>query len=121
MRRLTFYVPGTSALHRLHPSSKLALYGVGFVLAYLVPWPLRWVMVVAALLGLWASGVAPARYRVVLLVSGIATLTVPLLNGLWAVDGDPLILPLSGDFGFHRDGLQTGLAFAGLYAAIGML
>ena len=120
MRRLTFYVPGTSALHRLHPSSKLVLYGVGFVLAYLVPWPLRWVMVVAALLGLWASGVAPSRYRIVLLVSGIATLTVPLLNGLWAVDGDPLVWPIWGEFGFHRDGLETGLAFSGLYSAMAM-
>jgi energy-coupling factor transporter transmembrane protein EcfT len=96
------------------------LYGVGFVLAYIVPWPVRWVMVVAALFGLWACGVAPARYRIVLLVSGIATLTVPLLNGLWAVEGDPLVLSLWGDFGFHRNGLETGLAFSGLYSAMAM-
>jgi energy-coupling factor transport system permease protein len=37
------------------------------------------------------------------------------------VAGDPLVLPLSGDFGFHRDGLQTGLAFSGLYSAMAML
>jgi energy-coupling factor transport system permease protein len=120
VRRLTFYVHGTSVLHRLHPSSKLVLYGVGFVLAYILPWPVRWVIAVAALLGLWACGVAPSRYRVVLLVSGIATLTVPLLNGLWAVDGDPLVWPLWGQFGFHRDGLETGLAFSGLYSAMAM-
>ncbi len=120
MRRLTFYVAGSSALHRLHPSSKLVLYAVGFVLAYIVPWPVRWVMAVVALFGLWACGVAPSRYRVVLLVSGIATLTVPLLNGLWAVEGDPLVLSVWGDFGFHRDGLETGLAFSGLYSAMAM-
>ena len=120
MRPLTFYVAGTSALHRLHPSSKLVLYGVGFVLAYIVPWPVRWIMAIAALFGLWACGVAPSRYRIALFVSGIATLTVPLLNGLWPVDGDPLVLSLWGDFGFHRNGLETGLAFSGLYSAMAM-
>jgi energy-coupling factor transport system permease protein len=120
VRRLTFYVGGASPLHRLHPSSKLVLYGIGFILAYIVPWPVRWVMAVAAVLGLWACGVAPSRYRIVLLVSGIATLTVPLLNGLWPVDGDPLVLSLWGDFGFHRNGLETGLAFSGLYSAMAM-
>jgi energy-coupling factor transport system permease protein len=120
LRRLSFYVAGTSPLHRLHPSIKLVLYGCGFVLAYVVPWPLRWVMTIAVLIGLWLWGVPPSRYRLVLLVSGIATLTVPLLNGLWPQAGDPLILRLWGDFGFHRFGLQTGLAFAGLYSAMAM-
>jgi energy-coupling factor transport system permease protein len=120
VRRLTFYVAGTSPLHRLHPSSKLVLYAVGFLLAYIVPWPVRWLMAIVAVFALWACGVPPSRYRIVLLVSGIATLTVPLLNGLWPVEGDPLVLSLWGDFGFHRDGLETGLAFSGLYSAMAM-
>lgn len=121
MRRLSFYVGGQSWLHRLHPSTKLVVYTLLFVLTYLAPWPLRWLIGLIALVGLWACGVPPARYKFILFVTGVATLTVPLLNGLWAVEGDPLIFPLWGDFGFHRDGLITGLAFSGLYTAIGML
>jgi energy-coupling factor transporter transmembrane protein EcfT len=119
-RRLGFYVAGTSWLHTLHPSTKLVVYALAFVLAYVVPWPLRWVMAVVAFVGLWWCGVPPSKYKLVLLVTGIATLTVPLLDGLWPNDADPLVLPLWGDFGFHRDGLETGLAFSGLYTAIGM-
>jgi energy-coupling factor transporter transmembrane protein EcfT len=37
------------------------------------------------------------------------------------VAGDPVVLPVFGDVGFHRDGLQTGLAFSGLYSAMAML
>jgi len=120
-RRLGFYVQGTSWLHTLHPSTKLVLYGLLFVLVYVVPWPLRWVMAVVTFIGLWWCGVPPAKYKLVLLVTGIATLTVPLLDGLWPNDEDPLILPLWGDFGFHQHGLETGLAFSGLYTAIGIL
>jgi energy-coupling factor transport system permease protein len=123
VRHLSFYVGGASPLHRLHPSSKLVLYGVGFVLASLLPWPMRWLMLVLTFGGLWACGVGPSRYRAVLAITAIGTLTVPLLNGLWPVAGDPLVLPLwpGSDFGFHRDGLTNGLAFAGLYSALGML
>jgi energy-coupling factor transport system permease protein len=120
-RRLGFYVAGHSLLHTLHPSTKLVLYALAFVLAYVVPWPVRWVMAVAAFGGLWWCGVPPWKYKLVLLVTGIATLTVPLLDGLWPNPDDPLVLPLWGDFGFRRDGLETGLAFSGLYTAIGML
>lgn len=121
MRRLSFYVAGDSPLHRLHPSTKLVLYGVLFILANVVPWPLRWLMLMTTFFGLWMCGVSPARYKFVLLISGIATLTVPLLNGLWPVAGDPLVLPIWHDFGFHRDGLQSGLAFSGLYSAMAIL
>jgi energy-coupling factor transport system permease protein len=121
MKRLSFYVPGQSWLHDLHPSTKLVLYALCFVLTYLVPWPLRWVIAALTLATLWVCGVSPAKYRFVLFVTGVATLTVPLLNGLWPVEGDPLVLPLWGDFGFHRAGLETGLAFSGLYTAIGIL
>jgi energy-coupling factor transport system permease protein len=123
MRYLSFYVSGTSPLHRLHPSSKLVLYCVLFVLASVLPWPVRWVMLMLAFGGLWACGVPPSRYRVVLAITAIATLTVPLLNGLWPVAGDPIVLPLwaGSNFGFHRDGLETGLAFSGLYSAMAML
>lgn len=120
MRHLSFYVAGDSLLHRIHPSSKLVLYGVGWVLVSVVPWQARWAMLAIAFVGLWACGVPPWRYRVVLAITSIATLTVPLLNGLWPVAGDPLILSLSDGFGFHRDGLQTGLAFSGLYSALAM-
>jgi len=121
VRSLSFYVAGHSWLHRMHPSTKLVLYALAFMLTYLVPWPLRWAFAALTLIGLWACGVSPAKYRFVLFVTAVATLTVPLLNGLWAVEGDPLVLPLWGDFGFHRLGLETGLAFSGLYTAIGML
>jgi energy-coupling factor transport system permease protein len=121
MRRLSFYVPGQSWLHSVHPSTKLVLYALAFVLTYVLPWPMRWAIAVLALVGLWGCGVSPAKYRFVLFVTGVATLTVPLLNGLWPQPGDPLVLPLWGDFGFHQFGLETGLAFSGLYTAIGML
>jgi len=121
VRSLSFYVAGQSWLHRLHPSTKLVLYALAFMLTYLLPWPLRWALALLTFIGLWVCGVSPAKYRVVLFVTGVATLTVPLLNGLWAVEGDPLVVPLWGDFGFHRAGLETGLAFSGLYTAIGIL
>ena len=120
-RRLGFYVAGCSWLHTLHPSTKLALYALAFVLAYVVPWPVRWVMAVLVFVGLWWCGVPPSKYKLVLFVTGIATLTVPLLNGLWPNPNDPLVFPLWDDFGFRRDGLETGLAFSGLYTAIGIL
>jgi energy-coupling factor transport system permease protein len=120
MHHLSFYVAGDSLLHRLHPSSKLVLYCAAWILASVLPWPVRWVMVAIALVGLWACGIPPWRYRAMLAISAIATLTVPLLNGLWPVAGDPIILPLWDGVGFHRDGLQTGLAFAGLYFALAM-
>jgi len=120
-RRLGFYVAGCSWLHTLHPSTKLALYALAFVLVYVVPWPVRWVIAVLVFVGLWWCGVPPSKYKLVLFVTGIATLTVPLLNGLWPNPNDPLVLPLWGDFGFRRDGLETGLAFSGLYTAIGIL
>ena len=41
--------------------------------------------------------------------------------GCRPVPGDPLVLAVWGDFGFHRDGLQTGLAFSGLYSAMALL
>jgi energy-coupling factor transport system permease protein len=121
VRRLSFYVPSRSWLHRLHPSTKLVLYVLCFILTYLAPWPLRWLIAALAVVGLWLCGVPPTKYRYILFVTLVATLTVPLLNGLWPVEGDPVIIPIWGDFGFHRDGLITGLAFAGLYTAIGLL
>jgi energy-coupling factor transport system permease protein len=121
MRRLSFFVHAQSWLHRMHPSTKLVLYGLGFLLAYLIPWPLRWVMALLVFIGLWSCGVPPSKYKLVLFITGIATLTVPLLDGLWPNDEDPVLLPLWGDFGFHRAGLETGLAFSGLYTAIGIL
>ena len=121
MRPLSFYVAGASPLHRLHPSSKLVLYCVGWVLASILPWPFRWVMLALVFTALWMCGVPPSRYRVVLAITAIATLTVPLLNGLWPVEDDPLVLAVWGSFGFHREGLQTGLAFSGLYSALAML
>jgi energy-coupling factor transporter transmembrane protein EcfT len=105
----------------LHPSSKLVLYCLAFVLVSVLPWPVRWATLAVAFITLWACGVSPSKYRVVLAITGIATLTVPLLNGLWPVAGDPLILPITETFGFHRDGLATGLAFSGLYSAMAML
>jgi energy-coupling factor transporter transmembrane protein EcfT len=54
MRHLSFYVPGTSPLHRLHPSTKLVLYCVLFVLASVLPWPVRWLMLALAFCGLCA-------------------------------------------------------------------
>ena len=120
MRQLSFYVAGSSPLHRLHPSSKLVLYCVGWVLVSVLPWPIRWVLLALTFASLWLCGVPPWRYRVVLAITAVATLTVPLLNGLWPVAGDPLILSLWDGFGFHRDGLQTGLAFSGLYSALAM-
>jgi energy-coupling factor transporter transmembrane protein EcfT len=121
MRHVSFYIAGSSLLHRLHPSTKLVLYCVLFVLASVLPWQFRWLLLAIAFIGLWLSGISPAKYRVVLAITGIATLTVPLLQGLWPVEGDPVIWPLFGGIGFHRDGLQTGLAFAGLYASMAML
>jgi energy-coupling factor transport system permease protein len=120
MRGLSFYVAGSSVLHRVHPSTKLVLYVIVFVLASVAPWPVRWLIAILALIGLWACGVPPWRYGTVLLISGIATLTVPLLNGLWPAPDDPVVLPLWGSFGFHGAGLATGLAFSGLYSAMAM-
>ena len=121
MRYVSFYVAGASPLHHLHPSSKLVLYCAAFVLASVLPWQFRWLMLALAFFGLWACGVPPSRYRVVIGITAVATLTVPLLYGLWPAAGDPLIVPLVGSFGFHRDGLESGLAFAGLYSAMAML
>jgi energy-coupling factor transport system permease protein len=121
VRRLSFYVPGQSWLHIVHPSTKLVLYALLFVLTYVLAWQVRWVITALVLVGLWVCGVTPAKYRVVLFLTAVATLTVPLFSGLWPDSSDPLVLVLWGDFGFHRAGLENGLAFAGLYAAIGML
>jgi energy-coupling factor transport system permease protein len=121
VRHVSFYIPGGSPLHRLHPSTKLVLYCAAFVLASVLPWPFRWLLLALAFSGLWLCGISPGKYRAVLAITAIATLTVPLLQGLWPVEGDPVIWPLFGGLGFHRDGLQTGLAFAGLYASMAML
>jgi energy-coupling factor transport system permease protein len=121
VRRLSFYVPGHSRLHVMHPSTKLVLYTLIFVLTYALAWQLRWVIAGVVFGGLWLCGVSPAKYRLVLIVTAIATLTVPLFNGLWPDPTDPLVLTLWGDFGFHRRGLENGLAFSGLYSAIGIL
>jgi energy-coupling factor transporter transmembrane protein EcfT len=121
VRHITFYIAGESPLHRLHPSTKLVLYAVLFVLVSVLPWQFRWLILAIAFSGLWLCGISPAKYRAVLAITGIATLTAPLLQGLWPVEGDPVILPLFGSLAFHRDGLQTGLAFGGLYASMAML
>jgi len=120
MKRVKFYVPGSSFLHKLHPSTKLALYGACFVLIYLAPWKARWGILISLLTMLWACGIPPGKYKPFLFLTGPAALSVPLLNGLWAGVEDPLLLRLWGNFGFHRFGLEKGLSFSGLYAAIGM-
>jgi energy-coupling factor transporter transmembrane protein EcfT len=120
MKRIRFYVPGSSFLHKLHPSTKLALYGASFVLIYLAPWQARWAILIGLVVMLWGCGVPPGRYKPFLYLTGPAAFSVPLLQGLWAGREDPFVLRLWGSFGFHRFGLEKGLAFSGLYAAIGM-
>lgn len=120
MRRISFYVDGSSILHRLHPSTKLVAYLVCFIVANILPWQMRWVMLAIVFFGLWFCGVPPWRYKVILFITAVSTLTVPLLNGLWPEPGDPIIFPLWGNVGFHRQGLENGLSFSGLYGAIGI-
>lgn len=120
MRRITFYVPGRSFLHSLHPSTKLTMYGLCMVLAYVSPWTIRWLFAASIFILLWVSGIPPWRYKVILTLTAISTFTVPLLYGLWPQPNDPITIYLWPGFGFRSQGLISGLTFAGLYFAIGM-
>lgn len=120
MRRIRFYVPGSSLLHQMHPSTKLVLYMSAFVLVSLASWRVRWGILGALFLTLWLCAIPPWKYKVFLLFAAIAFVASPLLNGIWAEPGDPLIFG-AGGFGLHRYGLERGFSFAGLSSAAVML
>ena len=120
MKKINFYVDENSYLHRMHPSTKLSLYATWFILANIAVWQTRWMMTLALFLFLWACGVPPWRYKVFLVLTGMASLSAPLLNGFWSYPEDPFLVRFWSNFGLHRNGLQKGLSFSGLYTALGM-
>lgn len=120
MKRIKLYVPGESWLHRIHPAVKLVLYGLVTVMVYLLPWQARWLVALVLFGLLWSCGVPPKKYKVMLILSGTATLTSPLLNGLWPTEGDRQVALLFGQVGVYEQGLERGLTFAGLYLCLAM-
>ena len=120
MKKPNFYVDGKSLMHTLHPSTKLVLYACLIVEVNLLNWQERWVLAIALFVTLLTCGVPPWRYKLMAAVLSLGTVAVPLLNGIWALPGDPVLFPIIDGVAIHRNGLETGLGFAGLYFALGM-
>lgn len=121
MRDIKLYVPGTSFLHKMHPSTKLILYAVCFAwVLFPFPWQAKWVVLVSMFVLLWFCGITPAKYKAFVICTAPPIFTVPLLNAMWTGAEDPIILRLWGNVGIHSQGLATGLASAGTYGAAAM-
>ncbi len=113
-----FYVPGSSLLHVMHPSTKLVLYVVFFPLMSLLSWQIRWIVAGVAMVALWQCGVPPRRYRAFLWLAVPTLLTIPLLNGLLSNPGDTLMVRLVGGISLYRQGWLRGMDFSALYASL---
>ena len=113
-----FYVPGSSLLHVMHPSTKLVLYVIFFLLMNLLSWQVRWIVAGAVLVALWQCGVSPRKYRAFLWLTVPALLTIPIVNGLISDPGDSLMVRLVGGIGLYRQGWLRGMDFSSLYASL---
>lgn len=118
MNAYSFYKPGRSFLHRMHPSVKLVFYAAVFAITYVLPWQMQWISTGLMIVILWRSGISPWRYKGMLAIISASILTIPLFNGFWPAD-DTIIFTL-GPLKMHEVGLIRGLTAAGLYGAIGM-
>lgn len=119
MRARGFYTEGTSFLHRLHPSTKLILYVIGFVVIFLLPWQARFVLAGAMLLLLWICGIPPTKYKSFLILGGVTAITVPFLHGAWAEATEPIKWQI-WRIAIRQGGFEKGLNYSSLYMAVSM-
>lgn len=80
MRHVRLHYPGTSWVHRLHPSAKLLLWVLLTVAVASLPWRLNLVLAIVLLAALASTRVPFAHYRLFILVVIPVTVLSPLLN-----------------------------------------
>jgi energy-coupling factor transporter transmembrane protein EcfT len=121
MKIIRFYKKGNSVLHKMHPSTKLVLYVILSILVGILSWQQRLFFTSFVIVFLWACGIPPTKYKMFMLITLPAVFLIPILNGLLAETGDPLIFPLWDNFGFHLTGLERGTNYSTLYLGMSTL
>jgi len=111
MRSWSIHRPGTSALHRANPLTKLAALLLLAALLFVLPWPGAWagtLLLLAAAFGLRIGGVVLRRYLV---------LATPFLIAVFIFHGlivdRPDRMPLAAFLSYSREGLTYAAVLSG--------
>ncbi|PKN94731.1 MAG: energy-coupling factor transporter transmembrane protein EcfT [Chloroflexi bacterium HGW-Chloroflexi-6] len=107
----TLYQPGTSALHRLHPLTKLTISLASAVVIFTGPggWLSAFFPGLLAMLVLWRAGLAGRAVRLIFRLTIFFAVILFLIHGFFSPENQTTLL-IAGPFALGKE----GLAFAGL-------